>query len=45
MYSYTMKNETPMYMFTSHEYNCRILYDKWYNELDEEKQVMEQHTS
>ena len=27
-------------MFTSHEYNCGILYDKWYNELDEEKQVV-----
>ena len=29
-------------MFTSgREYNCGILYDRWYNELDEEKQLVE----
>ena len=28
-------------MFTSHGYNCGILYDRWYNELDQEKQVVE----
>ena len=28
-------------MSTSHEYNCGILYDRLYNELDEEKQVVE----
>ena len=28
-------------MFTSHEDNCGILYDRWYNEMDEEKQVLE----
>ena len=27
-------------MFTSREYNCGILYDKWYYELDEEKQLV-----
>ena len=28
-------------MLTSHEYNCGILYHRWYNELDEEKQTVE----
>ena len=27
-------------MFTSGECNCAILYDRWYNELDEEKQLV-----
>ena len=27
-------------MFTFREYNCGILYDRWYNELDEEKQLV-----
>ena len=27
-------------MLTFHEYNCGILYDRWYNELDEEKQIV-----